>query len=93
MNDDLKRMLNDEKTIKYSNLPNKLLVATGYKLYNLEGFLKFGKVRNSLIHTGIEPKLDRDYSLETIKFCFEIDNPLVEYFWHETLFDFVCICI
>ena len=48
-----------------------------------EQYQKFGKLRNASIHFAVPD--DRDVQCETLKFLFEVMQPLVYDFWKESI--------
>ncbi|HCG7142079.1 TPA: hypothetical protein NJ357_004477 [Vibrio parahaemolyticus] len=74
------------ETIKYSDLPEKLWAATGYKLQNQNDFKCFGKLRNTIQHFAVPS--DRDLRCETIQFIYKVIDPLLGHFWNMTALNF-----
>lgn len=80
-------LLEKGQTVKYSELPSRLWATTGIRMDGSEKFLNFGKLRNQIIHCGIGTKNDLD--IETIRYCLEVIDPLVESFWRRSVIDFI----
>lgn len=74
-------LFNYGRSYMYSELPYILLVTTGYKMKKENEFQEFGRLRNGLIHFAI-PNLD--YSEKTLKFIFEVLDPMIWDFWDES---------
>lgn len=75
-------LLNSGRSIHYEELPEMLWAATGYRFSSCEKFLQFGRLRNQIMHCAVpEGKL----SDVTLRFCFEVVEPLVWDFWQESL--------
>jgi hypothetical protein len=66
------------KTKMYSELPELLWATVGYRLNNTQQYLEFGKIRNSIMHFAVP---DKELSDKTLKFAFEIMDPILEEFW------------
>ena len=69
------------RSYMYSELPYILLVTTGYKIKDENEFQEFGRLRNGIIHFAT-PNLD--YSKKTLKFIFEVLDPMIWDFWDES---------
>ncbi len=76
---DIDALLNDGRTVMYNDLPDALWAATGYRIYNIERFKTFGKLRNAITHFSVS---NADLSTETILFVFQVVEPLVREFWN-----------
>lgn len=74
------------KTIQYSELPEKLWAATGYRIEELEMFNSFGKLRNCIQHFATP---DIDLRTEASKFIYLVIDPILEHFWGEYAVDYV----
>jgi hypothetical protein len=70
------------RTIQYQDLPERLWAATGIRMADTEAFQKFGRLRNQIIHLAV---LNRELSTETLKFLFEVMEPVVQDFWDESI--------
>lgn len=69
------------KTLTYSELPEVLWATTGYRMKKLADFQKFGTVRNGLVHFAAP---DFDAADVTLRFTFEVIDPIVRDFWNES---------
>ncbi|MFY7886356.1 MAG: hypothetical protein ACOVOV_16080 [Dolichospermum sp.] len=78
----IKELFEYGKTIMYSDLPEVLWATTGYRMREVERFRSFGNLRNSLVHFA--PRNDIDAATETLKFSFEVLDPIVRDFWDES---------
>ena len=83
---DVDALLTEGRTIMYSDLPDALWAATGYKIKNLDIFHDFGKLRNRITHFALP---DINFSEETLKFGFSVVEPFVRDFWQIDAVDFV----
>jgi hypothetical protein len=70
------------RTLMYSELPEVLWSATGYRIKELERYQEFGNLRNTTVHFAPPPLLEA--SAETLKFAFEVLDPIVQDFWSES---------
>lgn len=73
------------KTYNYSDLPELLWATTGFRIKEEKRFLEFGNLRNIIIHFAA-PEIDS--SFETLKYIFEIIDPLCWDLWGETFVPF-----
>ena len=74
------------KTIMYSELPERLWAATGYKIIDLNLYNEFGKVRNKIIHFSA-PKISLpDFA---IKFTFSVIEKAINDWWDTTILEYV----
>ncbi|EHY0954987.1 hypothetical protein NMT15_003578 [Vibrio cholerae] len=74
------------KTIQYSELPEKLWAATGYKIEEIGLFNSFGKLRNCIQHFATP---DIDLRTETSRFIYLVIDPILEHFWGEYAVEYV----
>ena len=74
------------KTIQYSELPEKLWAATGYKIEDIGLFNSFGKLRNCIKHFATP---DIDLRTETSRFIYLVIDPILEHFWGEYAVEYV----
>ncbi|EIX4885451.1 hypothetical protein MDT45_004329 [Vibrio vulnificus] len=74
------------KTIQYSELPEKLWAATGYKIEDIGLFNSFGKLRNCIQHFATP---DIDLRTETSRFIYLVIDPILEHFWGEYAVEYV----
>jgi hypothetical protein len=77
----IKELFEHGKTLTYSELPEVLWATTGYRIYNLADFQKFGALRNGLVHFAAPNFNAAD---ETLRFAFEVLDPIVRDFWNES---------
>jgi hypothetical protein len=70
------------KTIQYSDLPEILWATTGYRIKDVQRFKDFGKLRNMIMHFAVP---DTDNSGETLKFVFEVVDPMLQDFWDDSV--------
>jgi hypothetical protein len=71
------------RTIQYNELPEVLWATTGIRMGKAGEFLKFGKLRNASIHFAVPD--EEDYHCDTLRFLFEVMEPLVNQFWSESI--------
>ena len=69
------------KTYNYSDLPELLWATTGFRIKEEKRFLEFGNLRNIIIHFAA-PEINS--TLETLKYIFEVIDPLSWDLWQET---------
>lgn len=74
------------KTIQYSELPEKLWAATGFKIEDIGLFNSFGKLRNCIQHFATP---DIDLRTETSRFIYLVIDPILEHFWNEYAIEYV----
>ena len=74
------------KTLQYSELPEKLWAATGYKIEDIGLFNSFGKLRNCIQHFATP---DIDLRTETSRFIYLVIDPILEHFWGEYAVEYV----
>ena len=79
----IKELFKYGRTLMYSELPEVLWAATGYRIKELDRYLKFGELRNIIIHFSADP--DCEASTETLKFALEVLDHIVQDFWGESL--------
>lgn len=73
------------RTLTYSELPEALWAATGYRIKQQNEFLKFGTLRNGLVHFSAP---DFDAAGETYKFVFEVMDYIIHDFWNESFVEY-----
>lgn len=73
------------RTFTYSELPEILWATTGYRMKKIERFQEFGALRNGLVHFA---PLNIDAAAETLKFVFEVLDPMAWDFWNETFVEY-----
>lgn len=71
------------RTIQFHELPEVLWATTGIRLEKAEKFKAFGNLRNTIIHFAAP---NANLRCETLHFCFDVMEPLVQQFWSESLF-------
>lgn len=79
----IKELFKYGRTLMYSELPEVLWAATGYRIKELDKYLKFGELRNIIVHFSAVP--DCEASTETLKFALEVLDHIVQDFWGESL--------
>lgn len=70
------------KTVQYSELPELLWAATGYRMPEPSAFLEFAKLRNQVMHLAVPPQ--RSLSSDVLRFCCTTMERLVGDFWEES---------
>lgn len=70
------------RTIQFQDLPEILWATTGIRMDRVEHYQKFGKLRNTIIHFTVP---DLDFACETLKFLFQVMEPLVRRFWNKSI--------
>jgi hypothetical protein len=63
-------------------LPEILWAATGYRIKDVKRFTDFGKLRNMIMHFAVP---DKDNSGETLRFAFEVIDPMLQDFWDDSV--------
>jgi hypothetical protein len=81
----IKELFEYGRTLMYSELPEVLWAATGYRIKELDRYQKFGALRNTIVHFAAP---DCEASAETLKFAFEVFDPIVRDFWGESFIDY-----
>ncbi len=81
-------LIENGHTLKYTELPNKLLEITGIKIERIDQYKEFGRIRNQIIHLSI-PSSKKALDELTILYSLEVLDPLVESFWGSSVFDFI----
>lgn len=79
----IKELFKYGRTLMYSELPEVLWATTGYRIKELDRYLKFGDLRNTIVHFSVPP--DCEASTETLKFALEVLDHIVQDFWGESL--------
>lgn len=80
-------LLEHGKTILYPDLLERLWAATGFRLDKGPAFIEFGKLRNRIVHFAPPPT--QEFSDATLRFVFEVVDPLIETFWGDTVANYV----
>jgi hypothetical protein len=73
-------LIENGHTLKYTQLPNKLLEITGIQIERIDQYQEFGRIRNQIIHLSI-PSSKKSLDELTILYSIEVLDPLVESFW------------
>src|SRR4051812_9090067 len=71
------------RTIQYHELPEVLWATTGIRIQRVDQFQRFGKLRNASVHFAV-PEAENWHTM-TVRFLFEIMEPLVNQFWQESM--------
>jgi len=79
----IKELFEHGKTVIYAELPERLWATTGYRMKDANKFKEFGKLRNTIMHFAIPD--DKDTAQETLRFAFEVVDPLLHDFWDESI--------
>ena len=77
-------------TLSYGELPEKLWAVTGYKIQNIERYKSFGKLRNTIQHFAL-PTDGTDFRQESVKFIYEVIDPLMQHFLSDCAVNYVDI--
>jgi len=75
---DFESLFESGKTLEYSELPERLWAATGYKIKDLAMFNSFGKLRNGIQHFA---KPENNLSEIAGEFIYKVIDPILEHFW------------
>lgn len=78
----IKELLTTGRTLMFSELPERLWATTGYRMKSAERFQEFGALRNQIMHFALP---SQDFSATTLRFLFEVVEPLVNDFWQESI--------
>lgn len=78
----IKELFENGRTIQYNDLPEALWATTGIRIAKFEQYQQFGKYRNMIMHFGVP---DEEWSEPTLKFLFEVMEPLVQDFWKSSI--------
>lgn len=70
-------------------LPHLLWSTTGVRLESETLFREFLQLRNAVMHFAVP---DRDLSADTLRFVFQVVEPLAATFWDETVIDYMHRC-
>jgi hypothetical protein len=69
------------RSYDYSELPNLVWAASGYRIPRVDQYQAFGRLRNAIAHFAVpEIELDR----EVLRFCFEVMEPFVDHCWKQS---------
>ncbi len=80
------QLVSEGRTYQYRDLPDRLWATTGTLLPNLETYLAFGKLRNSIQH--FSPPESIDTSQTTLEFIFKVIDPFINSCWGLYAIDF-----
>ena len=83
-----KELFEKGRTIQYSDLPEALWAATGIRLAQLNRYNEFGQFRNTIMHFGVP---DKEWSDLSLKFLFEVVEPLAQEFWKESFIPYASV--
>ena len=86
---DLQSLFDEGRTLTYSELPDALWAATGYRIPNRTLFMSFGAIRNSITHFAV-PEIDLQG--ETFRFAYEVLEPMVLTFWKTDIDEYLMRC-
>jgi hypothetical protein len=75
----IKELFEHGRTLEYEELPEALWATTGYRMPLLEEYVRFGRLRNMIVHFAV-PNLA--HSDEVLKFCARIVEPMTRHFWN-----------
>ena len=78
-------LLEHGQTIMYSELPDRLWAATGYKIEPIKLYNEFGKIRNQIIHFAV-PEIS--LSEITLQFAYTIIENAVNEWWNTTILEY-----
>ncbi|WP_052307578.1 hypothetical protein [Coleofasciculus chthonoplastes] len=81
----IKELFKHGRTLMYSELPEVLWASTGYRIKQLDKYQEFGQLRNMIVHFAA-PAFDA--STETLKFAFEVLDPIVRDVWGESFVEY-----
>jgi hypothetical protein len=73
------------RTLTYSDLPEALWAATGYRIQEIDRYRKFGTLRNNIVHFAAP---DCNAAEETYRFAFEVFDPIARDFWGESFIEY-----
>lgn len=71
------------RTIQYNELPEALWATTGFRMSAVQQYQQFGRLRNATVHFAARG--DVDLHGETLRFLFQVMEPLVQAFWGESM--------
>lgn len=81
----IKELFEHGRTLMYSELPEVLQAATGYRIKELKKYQDFGALRNRIVHFAAP---NCETAAETYKFAFEVFDPIARDFWGESIIDY-----
>lgn len=79
---DIRQLLDFGRTVPYRDLPDLLWASTGYRMKTKDQFLEFAKLRNAITHFAVP---EGELADETLRYAFEVIDPLVGDFWKESV--------
>ena len=82
----LHQVIEQARTLPFSDLPDRLWAATGMRLANTEQYLKFGRLRNTVQHFAVPN--DIDVSDATVAFIYDVIDPFIHECWGLYAVDF-----
>jgi hypothetical protein len=82
----IKELFEYGRTVQYNELPELLWATTGIRIERVEQYHKFGKLRNAITHFAVPH--EEDLHTPTVKFLFEVAEPLVQSFWRRSIMPF-----
>jgi hypothetical protein len=74
----IKELFEHGRTLEYDELPEALWACTGYRMPDLDSYLRFGRLRNKIVHFGVP---DIEHSAEVLNFCARVIEPIAHDFW------------
>ncbi len=82
----LQRLIEAARTVQYSDLPDRLWASTGITIPNVEQYLAFGRLRNTLQHFMAPEAVD--FSSETLSMIYSVIDPFIHEHWGLYAIDF-----
>jgi hypothetical protein len=79
------RLIESGRTVQFKDLPDRLWATTGLTIPNLDQFLRFGALRNSIQHFAVP---DSVASLHTLHFIYRVIDPFINQCWGLFAVDF-----
>jgi hypothetical protein len=79
----LEPLITRGKTLQYSELPDVLWAATGYRLPAMATYRDFGDLRNTIQHLAVP---SQDLGRKTLRFLVEVVDQVIQEFWATSLF-------
>ena len=78
-------LLSTGRSLQFSELGDVLWACTGLRIPNLQQFGEFGAIRNAIVHFAVP---EMDLSDLTLRFAFQIVQPMISEFWGASLLDY-----
>lgn len=72
-------LFSNGRTIEWNNIPNRLWATTGITLPCIDGFQRFGRLRNSIQHFGQPSNIDPN--IESLRFIYNVIDPFIHQCW------------